>query len=105
MSFLTKTVDALTAYCGKISAWATGTMMLCTCFVVIARYAFGSGSIALQESVIYLHAFTFMLGASFALKRSAHVRVDIFYRQFSTRGRHLGKLASYKNCLRLLASF
>ncbi|OUS13515.1 hypothetical protein A9Q89_02795 [Gammaproteobacteria bacterium 53_120_T64] len=82
-------IDTFTAFCGKLTAWATLAMMLCTCFVVLARYLFGSGSIALQETVIYLHAFAFMLGTAFTLQRGGHVRVDIFYRNFSARRRAL----------------
>ena len=82
-------IDTFTEFCGKLTAWATLAMMLCTCFVVVARYLFGSGSIALQETVIYLHAFAFMLGTAFTLKRGGHVRVDIFYRHFSARRRAL----------------
>ena len=76
-------IDTFTEFCGKLTAWATLGMMLCTCFVVVARYFFGSGSIALQETVLYLHAFAFMLGTAFTLKRGGHVRVDIFYRDAS----------------------
>ncbi|MBQ0720611.1 MAG: TRAP transporter small permease subunit [Gammaproteobacteria bacterium] len=83
------TIDTFTEFCGKLTAWATLAVMLCTCFVVVARYFFGSGSIALQETVIYLHAFAFMLGTAFTLKRGGHVRVDIFYRNFSPRQRAL----------------
>ncbi len=82
-------IDTFTEFYGKLTAWATLTMMLCTCFVVVARYLFGSGSIALQETVIYLHAFAFMLGTAFTLKRGGHVRVDIFYRHFSPHSRAL----------------
>ena len=42
-------IDAFTEFCGKFTAWTTLAMLLCTCFVVVARYLFGSGSIALQE--------------------------------------------------------
>ena len=38
-----------------------------------------------QEAVTYMHACLFMLGAAYALKHGAHVRVDIFYRGFSPR--------------------
>jgi len=82
-------IDTFTEFCGKLTAWVTLTMMLCTCFVVVARYLLGSGSIALQETVLYLHAFAFMLGTAFTLKRGGHVRVDIFYRHFSPRRRAL----------------
>ena len=87
MTSANSAIDTFTEFCGKLTGWATLAMMLCTCFVVLARYLFGSGSIALQETVIYLHAFAFMLGTAFTLKRGGHVRVDIFYRNFSARRR------------------
>jgi TRAP-type mannitol/chloroaromatic compound transport system permease small subunit len=62
-------------------------MVLVTFLVVILRYAFDYGSIAMQESVTYMHAVLFMLGAAYTLQQDGHVRVDIFYQGFSRRGR------------------
>jgi TRAP-type mannitol/chloroaromatic compound transport system permease small subunit len=59
-------------------------MVLVTCLVVVMRYGLDMGSVFLQDVVLYLHGGLFLLGAAFALKRGAHVRVDIFYRNFST---------------------
>ena len=53
--------------------------------VVIGRYFFDIGSIALQELTTYLHATIFMLGISYTLKHDGHVRVDIFYRNFTKK--------------------
>ena len=53
--------------------------------VVIGRYFFDIGSVALQELTTYLHATIFMLGISYTLKHDEHVRVDIFYRKFSKK--------------------
>ena len=53
--------------------------------VVIGRYFFEIGSVALQELTTYLHATIFMLGISYTLKHDGHVRVDIFYRNFSEK--------------------
>ena len=53
--------------------------------VVIGRYFFDIGSVALQELATYLHATIFMLGISYTLKHDGHVRVDIFYRKFSKK--------------------
>ena len=53
--------------------------------VVIGRYFFDIGSIALQELTTYLHATIFMLGISYTLKHDEHVRVDIFYRNFTKK--------------------
>ena len=58
-------------------------MVMVTCVVVIMRYGLDMGSVLLQDVVLYLHGGLFLLGAAFALKRGAHVRVDIFYRDFS----------------------
>ncbi|NEX15449.1 MAG: C4-dicarboxylate ABC transporter permease [Halochromatium sp.] len=62
-------------------------MVLVTFVVVVLRYVFDSGSIALQESVTYLYAVLFMLGAAYTLQQDGHVRVDILYQRFSRRGR------------------
>jgi TRAP-type mannitol/chloroaromatic compound transport system permease small subunit len=81
------TIDRFTECSGKILAWLCFFMALVTGIVVALRYGFGIGSIALQESVTYMHASIFMLGAAFALKHGSHVHVDIFYRNFSARTR------------------
>ncbi|MBM6550612.1 TRAP transporter small permease subunit [Marinomonas ostreistagni] len=70
---------------GKGVAWLTLLMMVLTCLIVVLRYGFGIGAIALQESVLYLHALVFMLGAAYTFKDDEHVRVDVLYRGFSAR--------------------
>jgi TRAP-type mannitol/chloroaromatic compound transport system permease small subunit len=47
------------------------------------RYVFDVGFIWLQESVVWMHAFVFMVGAAYTLQQEEHVRVDIFYRDMS----------------------
>ena len=80
-------LDRFAEATGHIIAWLTLCMVLITFSVVILRYLFQSGSIALQESVSYLHACVFMLGAAYTLKHDGHVRVDILYQRFSARTR------------------
>ncbi len=86
---LIEIIDHFSELTGRSVAWLTLLMALLTFIIVVLRYGFDSGSIALQESVTWLHATVFMLGASYALKRDSHVRVDIFYQKFSPRGRAL----------------
>jgi TRAP-type mannitol/chloroaromatic compound transport system permease small subunit len=57
------------------------------------RYAFGQGLIWLQESVNWMHAAVFMLGAAYTLKADQHVRVDVLYRGLGERGRAVVNLA------------
>ena len=62
--------------------------MVCVTFlVVVLRYAFNFGSIAMQESITYMHALVFMLGIAYTLRHDAHVRVDIFYQRCSLKTR------------------
>jgi TRAP-type mannitol/chloroaromatic compound transport system permease small subunit len=84
---LIRIIDSYTEFTGKWLAWLCLAMTLVTCIVVLGRYGLGLGSVALQESITYMHASLFMLCAAFTLKRGGHVRVDIFYRNFSSRTR------------------
>jgi TRAP-type mannitol/chloroaromatic compound transport system permease small subunit len=80
---------------GRLVAWLTAAMALITVAIVILRYGFDTGAIALQESVIYLHAVAFMLGIAYTLKQDDHVRVDIVYSRLSPRGRDRVDLAGH----------
>ncbi len=86
MSEFTKRLGFINEWTGRAIAWLTLLMVITTFTVVVLRYGFDLGSIAMQESIIYLHALNFMLGAAFTLKHDAHVRVDIFYQKMGPRG-------------------
>ena len=83
MEKLSSYLDQFSEITGKICSWFVAIMVLVTCLVVVMRYGLDMGSVLLQDVVLYLHGGLFLLGAAFALKRGAHVRVDIFYRSFS----------------------
>jgi len=80
---LVKKLENINELVGRLIAWLTLLIVLVTFLVVILRYGFNFGSIALQESTSYFHAFVFMLGAAYTLKHDGHVRVDIFYRKMT----------------------
>ena len=84
---LVRSMDKFTDVTGRLLAWLALAMALLTAFIVVMRYGFNSNSIFTQELVTYMHASLFLLGAAYALKVGAHVRVDIFYRGFSDRGK------------------
>ncbi len=80
-------LDRISATLGKASAWLTLLMVIITFVVVVMRYVFDFGLIWMQESVVWMHACVFMVGAAYTLQRDEHVRVDIFYREMSDKGR------------------
>ena len=80
-------LDRISIAIGKTAAWLTVFMVVITFIVVVLRYVFDLGFIWVQESIIWMHAVVFMLGAAYTLQAEEHVRVDVFYRKMSDRSR------------------
>lgn len=80
-------IDRFSIATGRAVSWLTLAMVLVTFVIVIMRYVFDAGLIWLQETLTWLHAVVFMLGAAYTMQREEHVRVDIFYREMSGRQR------------------
>lgn len=86
---ISQKIDAVNECIGRSIAWLTLAMVWVTFLVVVLRYVFNIGWIALQESIIYLHALVILLGIGYTLKHDKHVRVDIFYREMRPRSQAL----------------
>ena len=80
-------LDQINLKVGHAVRWLALLMVIVQFVIVLLRYVFGLSDIALNESVLYLHATLFMLGAGYTLQVDGHVRVDIFYAKLSIRGR------------------
>ncbi|RMF11284.1 MAG: TRAP transporter small permease subunit [Alphaproteobacteria bacterium] len=85
LTVLARIIDAINDRIGRAVAWATVLLVLVQFVVVLLRYVFGLSFIFVQESLIYIYASLFMLGAGYTLLHNGHVRVDLFYRTASTR--------------------
>jgi len=60
--------------------------MIAVVFVdVLARYAFGGGSVAMQELEWHLFAAMFLLGAAYTMRQNANVRIDVLYAKMSVQ--------------------
>ena len=79
--------DRISIVAGRITSWLTLVMVIVTVVIVVMRYVFDAGAVWLQESVVWMHAVVFMVGAAYTLQQDDHVRVDIFYRDMSERRR------------------
>ena len=87
MEKLSLLIDGLSTKLGQLFSWLTLGMVIVMATIVVLRYVFQIGSIALQESVIYINALIFTFGVGYTLKEQGHVRVDIFYSRLSHRQR------------------
>lgn len=92
MKTVVQMIDTLTTWIGKMAGWLTLAMVLLTTYQVFTRKVLQENSIAMQEMVTYMHAAVFLLGSAYALRLDSHVRVDIFYREFSARKKALANL-------------
>ncbi len=87
LSHFIRTQNHLQNQIGHSIAWASLLLVGITALVVMLRYGFDTGSIALQESIMYAHAFLFMLGMAYTYQQDKHVRVDVFYTHYSIKKR------------------
>ena len=78
-------IESFIDWSGRTVSWLSLALVLVTFIVVVMRYVFDSGSIALQEVTSYLHATIFLVGMAYTMQKEAHVRVDIFYTRCSRK--------------------
>ena len=76
---LADSLDMISRLTASVIRWLALLMVLVQFGIVVGRYVFGYNFIAVQESVLYMHATLFMLGAAYTLLVDKHVRVDVFY--------------------------
>jgi TRAP-type mannitol/chloroaromatic compound transport system permease small subunit len=72
-------IEVLSEWSGRVTSWLVLGMTLLISYDVTMRYAFHSGSVALQELEWHLFAIVFLIGAAYTLKHDEHVRVDVLY--------------------------
>lgn len=87
MHDIARRLDAVNRWTGRTVRWLALVMVLVQFAIVLMRYVFGVSYIFASESVLYMHAALFMLGAGYTLLVDGHVRVDIFYSRHGERGR------------------
>lgn len=87
MTGIADAIEHFIDWCGRVVSWLTLLMVIVTFVIVVLRYLFDTGWIAVQESITYMHATVFLIGAAYTLQQDAHVRVDIFYSRFNQQTR------------------
>lgn len=83
-------IDRLSEWCGKITYGLVMLMITLGVWNVIGRYLgkiIGENltSNSFLELQWYIFDLVFFLGAAYALKYNSHVRVDVFYKDFSPK--------------------
>lgn len=89
---LASAIDAVQDRVGRTLAWLSLVMVLLAAVNAVLRYVGAAvhenlTSNAMLEGQWYLFAIQFLVGAAWALRREAHVRVDVVYSRLSAGGK------------------
>ncbi len=89
---ISRAIDRLNEHVGNASGWMVLLMVLIGAYNAVVRYLgrYIGGNLssnAYIEAQWYLFSLVFLLGAAYALRRGAHVRVDLLYGRLGERGR------------------
>jgi TRAP-type mannitol/chloroaromatic compound transport system permease small subunit len=83
----TDAIDRLSTLAGQYVAWWAVIAVFIYYYEVFARFLFNSPTIWVHESAFLMFGMQYMLSGAFAYREDQHVRVDVIYAQFSTRGK------------------
>lgn len=78
-------LDQALTLIGKISAWMWLVVVGLILYAVVGRYAFGQGSVTLEEWQWHVAGATWLLGLSYALVVDDHVRVDVLHERMGLK--------------------
>lgn len=87
-----RAVSGLNRIIGLTLSWLALAIVLVCFTVVVQRYFFRTSFVWMQDLYVWLSGAMFTGVAGFALLRDDHVRVDIFYRPLSVRGKAIADL-------------
>ncbi|MCC7429267.1 TRAP transporter small permease subunit [bacterium] len=100
--YYVKIIDSLNEKIGKTLSWLTLLLVLLVCYDVFVRYLLKQSSSAIQELEWHIFSILFLLTAAFTLKEDKHVRVDVFYANFSPKKK---ALVDFLGCVFFLIPF
>jgi len=89
MRKLLRIIDSINETTGSLSSWLIIAMVIVILWEVIARYLFNSPTTWAFTSMRLIGGATIVLGWAYAQLHNAHIRVDVFYTNFSARTKAL----------------
>jgi len=85
-------IEKINEQVGRAASWLTSLLVILVCFDVARRWLFNASDAWIMELEWHLFALVFLLGAGYTLKHDKHVRVDLFYTNFSAKDKALVNL-------------
>ena len=79
-------LDGVISAIGKSASWLWLVVTGVIIYAVVSRYAFGMGSVTLEEVQWHLAGAGWLLGLGYTLVTDDHVRVDVIHERLSLKG-------------------
>lgn len=95
MEQLISRINAINEFVGKAAGWLILVLTFSMAYEVFSRYLFNIPTTWAFDLSLMLYGAYFMLGSAYTLARNAHVRGDIFYRNFPPRTQAIIDLTLY----------
>ena len=86
---ISEIIDSVINVIGRSVSWISLLLILLICVDVVMRYFLQTSKIWMVELEWHLFSILFLFGASYTLLHDKHVRVDLFYENFSERNKRL----------------
>ena len=80
-------IDRLSLFTGEYVAFWSVIAVFVYYYEVMVRYVFNSPTNWAHESMFLMFGMQYLIAGAYAMLTESHVRVDIFYARFSTRGK------------------
>ncbi len=80
-----KHINLIIEKIGNAVSWLNVALIVLICFDVLFRYFFSFSKNWILELEWHMFAIVFLLGSAYALQEDKHVRVDVFYQNFSEK--------------------
>lgn len=82
---ISQKIDAGLAFIGKSVSWLWVITVGVIIYAVVGRYAFGQGSVTLEEWQWHIAGAAWLIGLSYTLSVDDHVRVDVIHERLSVK--------------------
>jgi TRAP-type mannitol/chloroaromatic compound transport system permease small subunit len=90
----TDRIDAFNARAGEYVAYWAVVAVFAYYYEVLARFVFNSPTNWVHESMFLMFGMQYIISGAYAYREDQHVRVDVFYSKFSTRGKAIADIVS-----------
>jgi TRAP-type mannitol/chloroaromatic compound transport system permease small subunit len=78
-------IERISGGTGVVAGWLVVPLIFATCYEVFSRYVLNAPTIWAYELGYMVTGANFLIGAAYALREKAHIRIDVIYAHFFSK--------------------